>query len=565
MIHYVCKYTPIELFKGFGEECAVLEEMPENFEMSDQIAHANLCGFGKSVIQAVLEGKADQLVLVNCCDSMRRVYDIVASTGKCKFLYMLDLPHEDNECEKVKFAGAIHRLKDAYEAYSGQQFDKELFLRSFAESEKEREPYIGVLGVRVSGVLEDMIQDNIQMKVDNLTCTGGRRLAVLPEEMETMDEDAMFLAYADALLAQMPCFRMNNSTRRNQLYLDPDLKGIIYHTIKFCDYYGFEYASIKENIKVPLLKIETDFTSQSAGQLLTRIQAFSETIEGSEDMDPGTGISEEARKKMKSGVYYVAGIDSGSTSTDVVILDQNGKIKSTMIIPTGGGAMMSAEKSLAAAVEKAGIQEEDIVRIVTTGYGRAYIDSGDDSITEITCHAKGAHYLNSNVRTIIDIGGQDIKAISIDEHGAVTNFLMNDKCAAGTGRFLEMMARTLGLSLEEMSTKGLEWKENIVISSMCTVFAESEVVSLVAQNKNVADIIHGLNVSVASKVGALAARLGKKNPGEYMMTGGVAKNQGIINALEEKLGAKLYICDEAQLCGALGAALFAYEKCTAGE
>lgn len=561
MIHYVCKYTPIELFKGFGEECAVLEEMPENFEMSDQIAHANLCGFGKSVIQAVLEGKADQLVLVNCCDSMRRVYDIVASTGKCKFLYMLDLPHEDNECEKVKFAGAIHRLKDAYEAYSGQQFDKELFLRSFAESEKEREPYIGVLGVRVSGVLEDMIQDNIQMKVDNLTCTGGRRLAVLPEEMETMDEDAMFLAYADALLAQMPCFRMNNSTRRNQLYLDPDLKGIIYHTIKFCDYYGFEYASIKKNIKVPLLKIETDFTSQSAGQLLTRIQAFSETIEGSEDMDPGTGISEEARKKMKSGVYYVAGIDSGSTSTDVVILDQNGKIKSTMIIPTGGGAMMSAEKSLAAAVEKAGIQEEDIVRIVTTGYGRAYIDSGDDSITEITCHAKGAHYLNPNVRTIIDIGGQDIKAISIDEHGAVTNFLMNDKCAAGTGRFLEMMARTLGLSLEEMSTKGLEWKENIVISSMCTVFAESEVVSLVAQNKNVADIIHGLNVSVASKVGALAARLGKKNPGEYMMTGGVAKNRGIIQALEEKLGAKLYICDEAQLCGALGAALFAYEKC----
>ena len=565
MIHYVCKYTPIELFKGFGEECAVLEEMPENFEMSDQIAHANLCGFGKSVIQAVLEGKADQLVLVNCCDSMRRVYDIVASTGKCKFLYMLDLPHEDNECEKVKFAGAIRRLKEAYETYSRQQFDKERFIRSFTESEKERKPYIGVLGVRVSGVLEDMIQDNIQMKVDNLTCTGGRRLAVLPEEMEIMDEDAMFLAYADALLAQMPCFRMNNSTRRNQLYLDPNLKGIIYHTIKFCDYYGFEYASIKKNIKVPLLKIETDFTSQSAGQLLTRIQAFSETIEGSEDMDPEKGISEEARKKMESGVYYVAGIDSGSTSTDVVILDQNGKIKSTMIIPTGGGAMMSAEKSLAAAVEKVGIQEEDIVRIVTTGYGRAYIDSGDDSITEITCHAKGAHYLNPNVRTIIDIGGQDIKAISIDEHGAVTNFLMNDKCAAGTGRFLEMMARTLGLSLEEMSTKGLEWKENIVISSMCTVFAESEVVSLVAQNKNVADIIHGLNVSVASKVGALAARLGKKNPGEYMMTGGVAKNQGIINALEEKLGAKLYICDEAQLCGALGAALFAYEKCTAGE
>ena len=217
------------------------------------------------------------------------------------------------------------------------------------------------------------------------------------------------------------------------------------------------------------------------------------------------------------------------------------------------------------AVEKAGIRKEDIVRIVTTGYGRAYIDSGDDSITEITCHAKGAHYLNPNVRTVIDIGGQDIKAISIDENGAVKNFLMNDKWCSRNRTIPGMMARTLGLSLEEMSTRGLEWKENVVISSMCTVFAESEVVSLVAQNKDVADIIHGLNVSVASKVGALAARLGKKNPGEYMMTGGVARNKGIIQALEEKLGAKLYICDEAQLCGALGAALFAYEKCNAAR
>lgn len=514
MIYYVCKYTPIELFRGFGEECSVLEEMPENFEQSDQIAHANLCGFGKSVIQAVLEGKVEQLVLVNCCDSMRRVYDIVESTGKCKFLYMLDLPHDDNECEKVKFAGTIRRLKKAYEAYSGKVFDKRAFIKSFITPEMNTEPYIGVLGVRVSGILEDMIRDNIQMDVENLTCTGGRKLSVVQNEMWNMEEEELFLSYADVLLGQMPCFRMNRSIRRNRLYLDPNLKGIIYHTIKFCDYYGFEYASIKRDIKVPLLKIETDFTSQSAGQLLTRIQAFEETIEGSEDMDPGKGISEEARKKMESGIFYVAGI-----------------------------------------------KKEEIVRIDTTGYGRSYIDSGDDSITEITCHAKGANYLNPNVRTIIDIGGQDIKAISIDGQGAVKNFLMNDKCAAGTGRFLEMMAKTLGLSLEEMSVKGLEWKHNIVISSMCTVFAESEVVSLVAQNKDVADIIHGLNVSVASKVGALAARLGKDHPGEYMMTGGVAKNRGIIQALEEKLGAKLYICDEAQLCGALGAALFAYEKC----
>ncbi len=340
MIYYVCKYTPLELFRGFGESCAVLEAMPENFDLSDQIAHANLCGFGKSVIQAVLEGKADQLILVNCCDSMRRVYDIVKSTGKCKFLYLLDLPHEDNECEKVKFAASLCRLKDAYEEFSGKVFDKSRFLNAFSTSTNESRPYIGVLGVRVSGVLETMIRDHISMDVENLTCTGSRKLSVSLSELQNLEKNDLFLAYADALLRQIPCFRMNHRSQRTELYLDPNLKGIIYHTIKFCDYYGFEYASIKKNIKVPLLKIETDFTSQSAGQLLTRIEAFSETTEGSQGIGSGTGISEEAKKKMKSGIYYVAGIDSGSTSTDVVILDQDGKIKSTMIIPTGGGAMV---------------------------------------------------------------------------------------------------------------------------------------------------------------------------------------------------------------------------------
>ena len=558
MIYYVCKYTPIELFRGFGEECSVLEEMPENFEQSDQIAHANLCGFGKSVIQAVLEGKVEQLVLVNCCDSMRRVYDIVESTGKCKFLYMLDLPHDDNECEKVKFAGTIRRLKKAYEAYSGKVFDKRAFIKSFITPEMNTEPYIGVLGVRVSGILEDMIRDNIQMDVENLTCTGGRKLSVVQDEMWNMEEEELFLSYADVLLGQMPCFRMNRSIRRNRLYLDPNLKGIIYHTIKFCDYYGFEYASIKRDIKVPLLKIETDFTSQSAGQLLTRIQAFEETIEGSEDMDPGKGISEEARKKMESGIFYVAGIDSGSTSTDVIILDQDGKIKSTMIIPTGGGAMMSAEKSLDLAIEKAGIKKEEIVRIDTTGYGRSYIDSGDDSITEITCHAKGANYLNPNVRTIIDIGGQDSKVIRLSESGAVETFAMNDKCAAGTGRFLEMMARTLQMKLPEMSELGLDWHNDVTISSMCTVFAESEVVSLIARSTAPADIIHGLNKSVAGKTAALARRTGGVAP--FMMTGGVARNRGVVKELESALKAPVEVSEYSQLCGSLGAALFALEK-----
>ena len=253
---------------------------------------------------------------------------------------------------------------------------------------------------------------------------------------------------------------------------------------------------------------------------------------------------------------YSIGIDSGSTATKGILL-ADGVITRRFLVPTPfrpATAITEAWETL-----REGLETTPFLTL--TGYGRQLVDFADKQVTEISCHGLGARFLEPATRAVIDIGGQDSKVIQLDDDGNLCDFLMNDKCAAGTGRFLEMMAKTLGLSLEEMSVKGLEWKHNIVISSMCTVFAESEVVSLVAQNKDVADIIHGLNVSVASKVGALAARLGKDHPGEYMMTGGVAKNRGIIQALEEKLGAKLYICDEAQLCGALGAALFAYEKC----
>ena len=224
------------------------------------------------------------------------------------------------------------------------------------------------------------------------------------------------------------------------------------------------------------------------------------------------------------GKGYFAGIDSGSTSTDVVILNKDHEIVTSIILPTGAGAAIGADRALAEALKEAGLQREDIDALVTTGYGRTAIKNGD-------------------------------KVIRLDENGAVANFVMNDKCAAGTGRFLEMMARTMEMNLDQMSECGLEFKEDITISSMCTVFAESEVVSLIAQNKATDDIVHGLNKAVAVKTAALTRRVGGEE--KYMMTGGVSKNKGLVKTLEEKLGTKLVISDKAQLCGALGAALFA--------
>ena len=316
--------------------------------------------------------------------------------------------------------------------------------------------------------------------------------------------------------------------------------------MKFCDYYGFEYAALKKNSEKPILKIETDGTGQNSGQISTRLEAFAESLH-----------LKAERKNMKGTGNYTAGVDSGSSSTDAVILDRNGMIAGWAIVSTGAGASSGAKKALDEALRKAHLSREDLRGIVSTGYGRETIGIGDASVTEITCHARGAHYLDPEVRTVIDIGGQDSKVIRIDENGTVQSFVMNDKCAAGTGRFLEMMAKTMELSMEDMSRIGLKWRNETQISSMCTVFAESEVVSLIARNTPTADIIHGLNVSVANRTAGLVKRV--HGEGAYMMTGGVARNRGIVEALSGRIGEKIRVSEYAQLCGAIGAALIAAE------
>ncbi len=543
-VYYVCKYTPVELLNAFGAKCQIFNHMPEGFDKADQIAHPNLCGFGKALLEAVLTSDIRELVLVNCCDTIRSVYDVLLDSGRMDFLYLIDLLHHPSSCSRERTAAQLKGLAKAYGAYKGTTFNKEAFLNAFSKEVPIRAPHLAVLGARMGEELFEMTKKAMPLPVQNETCVHNRSAghAVTPANL---DFDGLMDWYADVLLNQLPCMRMNDQTGRKKLYNDPSLKGVIYHTVKFCDFYSFEYADIKNHVDVPLLKIESDYTIQSSGQLLTRLEAFAESLQ--------QGESKGAVKKMGKG--YFAGIDSGSTSTDVVILDKNQHIIAGIILPTGAGAALGAERALEQALKEAGLVREDIDAMVTTGYGRTAISDGDKSITEITCHARGAHYLDPSVRTVIDIGGQDSKVIRLDENGAVVNFVMNDKCAAGTGRFLEMMARTLEMNLDDMAKKGLHFKEDITISSMCTVFAESEVVSLIAQNKDTDDIVHGLNKAVAAKTAALAKRV--KGEEAYMMTGGVSKNQGLVKTLEEKLGTKLIISEKAQLCGALGAALFA--------
>ncbi|HNU90786.1 MAG TPA: acyl-CoA dehydratase activase [Spirochaetota bacterium] len=248
------------------------------------------------------------------------------------------------------------------------------------------------------------------------------------------------------------------------------------------------------------------------------------------------------------------GMDIGSITTKAAVV-KDGGILGTRVIFTGYNAEAAGNRVLDELLQELALRREDVERIVATGYGRNSVRFADSAVTEITCHAAGAHYLNPHIRSIIDIGGQDSKTIAVDENGRVKDFAMNDKCAAGTGRFLEVMARALEVDLDEFGDLSLRSQNPSKISSLCTVFAESEVISLISKGENRENIIAGIHESIAARVVAMAKRVGVVPP--IMMTGGVAKNRGVVDALEKKLGCPIEVSTNAQENGAIGAAVLA--------
>jgi (R)-2-hydroxyacyl-CoA dehydratese activating ATPase len=252
-----------------------------------------------------------------------------------------------------------------------------------------------------------------------------------------------------------------------------------------------------------------------------------------------------------------AGIDIGSISAKAALVD-NGNLIGTTVLLTGYNARNAGTAVFQALLDQAGLPADAVERIVATGYGRNSVDFAHKAVTEITCHAAGAHFQDPAVRCVIDIGGQDSKAIALDDTGRVTDFAMNDKCAAGTGRFLEVMARALEVDLDAFGDMSLQADAPASISSLCTVFAESEVISLIARGERRANIIAGIHESIGSRVVAMARRVGLVEP--IMMTGGVAKNIGVVRALMEISGLTIRVAEYAQANGAIGAALIAARK-----
>ncbi|WP_129125686.1 acyl-CoA dehydratase activase [Geomonas oryzae] len=249
-----------------------------------------------------------------------------------------------------------------------------------------------------------------------------------------------------------------------------------------------------------------------------------------------------------------AGIDIGSTGTKAVLFD--GAIRATAVVPTGWDPAGAGVAAFRQALDAAGIAEGAVGRVVGTGYGRVSLPLFDKKVTEITCHARGAHFLHPETRTVLDIGGQDSKVISVDAEGKVVEFAMNDKCAAGTGRFLQVMAGVLGVSLEELGSISAG-AEPVRISSMCAVFAESEIIGLLAKGVDKGRIAAGVFQSIASRMQGLAGKVSVS--GGITFSGGVALNPAICRAIGSGLGAEVLVPAAPQLVGALGAALVGFE------
>lgn len=250
---------------------------------------------------------------------------------------------------------------------------------------------------------------------------------------------------------------------------------------------------------------------------------------------------------------FSVGIDTGSVATKGVLF--NGKILDQLTIPTGWSPKKAGEEVFSRLLKNTGIQRNEIKKIVGTGYGRISMDFADKAITEITCHAKGAHFLNNNIRTILDIGGQDSKVISLDANGNVLDFLMNDKCAAGTGRFLQVMTNLLGEEIENLDLIA-EGAPPQSITSMCTVFAESEVISLLANGASKESIAAGIIQSIANRAVSLINKMNLQ--GDVAFTGGVAKSRVLKEYIEEKIKQPIYIAADTQIVGALGAAVLGF-------
>lgn len=568
MIYYSCSYIPMEVLLGSDSE---FHRITSVAPVSCHELGCNLCGYAKTVYEKGMELSSDDYLLIaDSCDAMRRIGDLLSELSSAR-VFILRLPWKrdadaveflsgeigdlttflENSGVAVNLHTGIGRFNDLVDHVLTNEIRVEgadlsrLYLSALdgnkakidsnlvSRGPRKRIALSG--GVTDIGAFDNAVEKAGGIMVSNDTCLGRR-----PFSSKTADNIEPLTAIAERLLKwRSPCARFSETISAS----DESADATVFVVPKFCDF--FDFVRPRDNMKT--YRVELDFPLNSDGQLTTRIGALMEKNDSRSVLHSEEGTT----------VIY-AGVDSGSTTTNGVLIDGKGRIIFSKTVKTGIRASNTAEGLMQEMTEFSRKNGNQIGKCISTGYGRLLVSSASDKITEISCHARGVFELFPEARGIIDIGGQDSKVIRLNSGGNVEDFAMNDKCAAGTGRFLEVMASALEMDTEKMSSLARKSKKDISISSVCTVFAESEVVSLIGMGERIEDISAGLFKAIAKRVGAMYSRLGSPTP--LVFTGGVARNAGVVEAMKMLFKTEILIPDVPDIMGAYGAALFARES-----
>jgi len=580
MLYYACSYVPLEILISSG---LPFRRLPVNRAFDHPELHSNLCGYCKAVYSKVTElSDEDVFISVDSCDAMRRMGDVIQQQSSCR-VFSLRLPWKRDASATEFIKTQLEALVRFLSGLRGQEITRDELDRGISQfnaivdrllaMHKNSVPYhqineafslaekgqlynnpseptnrmgpkIAYLGaVSDATMIEEVVRAAGGVLVLNESCMAMRGFTA-----KTENEEERLLSIARRLVGdRIPCARFAEglSPYTAQLLREMNVDGIVFGIPKFCDFYGFQLAMTK--LPLPHTVVEIDFGDSSRGQLLTRVGAFMESLKREV---PGT-------RGVKAGSFYV-GIDSGSTTTNIVVLDQSGQIVFSDSRKTGVYPKRVADELFSRALQEVGISVSDVSCCIATGYGRENVSFATSSVTEITCHARGAQKMLPGINTVIDIGGQDSKVISLENKSMVRDFTMNDKCAAGTGRFLEVMSGIMEEDLQQMSEAAFGSKKTLSISSVCTVFAESEVISLISNGEKIEDISAALFRAIAKRILAMFKRVSGRGPVGF--TGGVAKVPGMARALEEAVGEEILVPSHPDIAGALGAALLAMEQ-----
>lgn len=618
---YTCTYVPLEIIWAAGFIPKRLIGRTDICLHTDPHLWRNVCPYVHSVLRSWREYKSEgfiqpdlqhsPIIITNSCDAMRKLYDILKLESEN--VHLLDVPRESTELAIRFFSNQIRSLYSSLVSPGKKNNKSQIYsairiynqmrilmeeIRSFVGKkikyaeffELKQKAYQSQPQIALEELttylrnIKDKNNENIQklnrpllpVVVTGSPIPGKDFISAIEEagftisindscldfrwdvskrEASNLATDP-FISLAQLYLNKVPCARMasrQQEIERLSKIVKETAEGIIHLRMPFCDLYGFDLVHFLKLLdKNRILHIDTDGSKQSLGQIKTRLQAFAEII-----LQKNRSLKKTSQTMKKDEGYY-CGIDIGSSTVDGVILSSSAKILAYGIENTGSHPGHTALNLYKKMLKEADISETNVSSITTTGYGRTVFPFSHESISEISCHAYGIRYLTPNVSLVIDIGGQDSKVIKIDKSGKVSDFHMNDKCAAGTGRFLEVMAQALEMDIEEMSKINPTKGKKVPISSVCTVFAESEVVSLLGQGYPTPDIVRGLYQAITNRIEGLVRSVGLAQP--IAITGGGALNHALVASIEKQLGLLAFVPDQPQLVGAIGAAILALEK-----